>query len=333
MEYQLTLIRGDGIGHEITKSTLKILEAADIKITWEEIPAGAEGIEKFGSTVPDVLLDSIKKNKVALKGPLGTPIGKGFKSANVLLRKKLNLYSCLRPVKNLRGIKAPYDNVDLVVIRENTEGLYSGIEHEVTKGVITSLKIITEEACKRIANWCFNYCRNAGRHKVVAAHKVNVMKMSDELFLRCTREVAKKFPFIEYTEMAIDDVALELAYDPTRFDVLVMENMFGDIISDLASGLVGGLGVVPGANIGDEYAVFEAVHGTAPDIAGKGLANPTAMILSAVMMLKHIGEHNAANKIFSSVENVLENGKYLTRDLGGKSGTEEFTQAIIDEMR
>lgn len=332
MEYKLTLIKGDGIGPEVSGATLKVLSAVGLKVSWEEVPAGAEAVARFGTTVPDELLASIIRNKVALKGPLGTPVGKGFKSANVTLRKKLNLYSCLRPVKNIPGLKAPYEGVDLVVIRENTEGLYSGIEHEVSPGVITTLKIMTEQACRRIAEWGFNYCRNNGRHKIVAAHKASVMKMSDELFLRCTREVARRYPFIEYEEMPIDDVALGLAADPTRFDVLLLENMFGDIISDLTAGLVGGLGVVPGANIGDEYAVFEATHGSAPDIAGRGLANPTAMLLSAVLMLRYIGEHQKADRIQAAVEAVLSAGKVRTRDLGGTAGTEEYTQALIDAL-
>lgn len=332
MEYKLTLIKGDGIGPEVTGATLKVLEAAGLKIRWEEVAAGAEGIEKYGKTVPDELLASIMRNKVALKGPLGTPVGKGFKSANVTLRKKLNLYSCLRPVKNIPGLKAPYAGVDLVVIRENTEGLYTGIEHEVSPGVITTLKIITEQACRRIAEWSFDYCRNNGRHRIVAAHKANVMKMSDELFLRCMRDAARRAPFIQYEEMPIDELALGLTSDPTKFDVMVLENMFGDIISDLTAGLVGGLGVVPGANIGDEYAVFEATHGSAPDIAGKGIANPTAMLLSAVLMLRYIGEHRAGERIQNAIETVLEAGKVRTGDLGGKSNTAEYTQALIDAL-
>lgn len=329
MEYTLSLIKGDGIGPEVTGATLEVLKAAGLRIRWEECPAGADAIEKYGKTVPDELLDSIRKNKVALKGPLGTPVGKGFKSANVTLRKQLKLFSCLRPVLNIPGVKSPYNNVDMVIIRENTEGLYSGIEHEVSQGVITTLKIITEEACRRIAEWSFNYCRNNGRHRIVAAHKASVMKMSDELFLRCTREVARRYPFIQYDEMPIDDIALNMAMEPARFDVILLENMFGDIVSDLAAGLVGGLGVVPGANIGDEYAVFEAVHGSAPDIAGKGLANPTAMLMSAVLMLRYMGEQKAAQRITDAVHTVLSEGKVRTRDLGGTAGTAEYTAALI----
>lgn len=332
MEYTLTLIRGDGIGPEVTSATLEILRAAGLKIWWEEAPAGADALARYGTTVPPALLESIKRNKVALKGPLGTPIGKGFKSANVTLRKQLNLYACLRPVLNVPGIKTVYEGVDLVVIRENTEGLYSGIEHEVAPGVITTLKIMTEEACRRIAEWSFQYCRHTGRRRITAAHKVNVMKMSDELFLRCAREASKKYPFISYDEMPIDDVALHMAREPRVFDVVLLENMFGDIVSDLAAGLVGGLGVVPGANIGDEYAVFEAVHGTAPDIAGKGLANPTAMLMSAVMMLLHIGEKKQADRISQAVWRVLGEGRVRTRDLGGTAGTSEYAHAIIEAL-
>ena len=332
MEYTLTLLRGDGIGPEVSGATVEVIRAAGVRIQWDEMPAGAEGVEKYGTPVPDVLLDSIRRNKVALKGPLGTPVGKGFKSANVTLRKKLQLYSCLRPVRNLKGLSSPCDDVDLVVIRENTEGLYSGIEHEVSPGVVTSLKIITEKACRRIAEWSFRYCQNNGRHQVLAAHKQSVMRMSDQLFLRCMRETASRFPYIDYVERTIDEVAHQLARDPRRFDVLVLENLFGDIISDLTAGLVGGLGVVPGANIGDEYAVFEAVHGSAPDIAGQGKANPTALLLSAVLMLRYIGEHKAAQRIQEAVETVYSLGKVRTADLGGQASTAEFTQAIIDAL-
>lgn len=332
MEYNLTLIEGDGIGPEVTGATVHVLEAAGLKIRWESALAGAEAIKQYGKAVPDELLASIRKNKVALKGPTGTPIGKGFTSANVTLRKMLNLYACLRPVTNIPGLETCYENVDLVVIRENTEGLYSGIEHEVSPGVVITLKIMTEQACRRIAEWAFNYCRHQGRRKITAAHKATVMKMSDELFLRCMREVSSRYPFIEYEEMSIDAVGLHLAMDPTRFDVLVLENLFGDIMSDLAAGLVGGLGVVPGANIGDEYAVFEAVHGSAPDIAGKGVVNPTAMLLSGVLMLRHIGELKTADRILHAVHSVISAGKVLTRDLGGDADTAAYTQAVIDAL-
>ncbi len=332
MEYTLTLIKGDGIGPEVTGAALQVLAAAGVRIRWDEVLAGRAAIKRYGTQVPDTLIDSIRRNKVALKGPTGTPIGKGFKSANVALRKRLNLYACLRPVANVPGVKTAYDNVDLVVIRENTEGLYSGIEHEVSPGVVITLKIMTEQACWRIAEWAFTYCRYHGRHKITAAHKASVMKMSDELFLRCMRDVSERYPFIEYEEMPIDVVGLHMAMDPTRFDVLVLENLFGDIMSDLAAGLVGGTGLVPGANIGDECAVFEAVHGSAPDIAGKDLANPTAMLLSAVLMLQYIGERKAAERIQNAVYTVLEAGRVRTRDLGGTATTREYTQAVIDAL-
>ena len=332
MEYRLTLIRGDGIGPEVTEATLRVLAATGVKISWDEIPAGVEGVEKFGKPVPDILLDSIRSNKVALKGPLGTPIGKGFVSANTTLRRALNLYACVRPVVNIPGIPTPYTNVDLVVMRENTEGLYSGIEHMVAPGVVTTLKIITEDACRRLARYGFEYCRHNGRSRITAVHKESIMKRSDGLWLACTRDVAKDYPFIEYDEMVIDTVAREMASDPTHFDVLLLENLFGDIISDLAAGLVGGLGVVPGANIGDIFAVFEAVHGSAPDIAGMGLANPTALMFSAVMMLRHIGAHKAADKMERAIHDVLSKGEVRTADLGGKHKTSEYADAIIAAM-
>lgn len=332
MEYRLTLIKGDGIGPEVTDATLRVLKAADVRIDWEEIPAGAAGVEAYGSTVPAPLIESIKRRKVALKGPLTTPVGKGFTSANTTLRKLMKTYACVRPVHNIPGIDTQYKDVDLVVLRENTEGLYSGIEHEVSPGVVTSLKIITEEACRRLAQYGFEYCRNMGRSKITVAHKASIMKMSDGLWLKTTREVAENYPFIEYEEKVIDSIAREMAEDPTRFDVLLLENLFGDIMSDLAAGLVGGLGVVPGANIGDKYAVFEAVHGSAPDIAGKGLANPTALMFSAVLMLRHIGNHKAADRIYQAIVDVLSAGKIRTGDLGGSASTTEYTDAIIDAL-
>lgn len=332
MNYRLTLIKGDGIGPEVTDATVRLLAATGVKIDWEEIPAGAAGVEALGSTVPPQLLDSIRRNKVALKGPLTTPVGKGFTSANTTLRKKLDLYACVRPVHNTPGVTTPYPHVDLVVLRENTEGLYSGIEHEVAPGVITTLKIITEQACRRLAKYGFEYCRNKGRHKITVAHKASIMKKSDGLWLRCTREVAADYPFIEYEEMVIDGIAREMAQDPTRFDVLLLENLFGDIMSDLAAGLVGGLGVVPGANIGDKFAVFEAVHGSAPDIAGRGWANPTALMFSAVLMMRHLGDHRSADRMYRAIATVLEAGRVRTRDLGGTASTEEYTEAIIDAL-
>ena len=329
MSHQITLVKGDGIGPEVIGSAMKIIESAGVDITWENAIAGEKAIEKFNETIPQETVDSIKKTKVALKGPVATPIGEGFRSANVTLRQKLNLYACTRPVANLPGIKTRFSNVNLVIIRENTEGLYSGLEHQILPGVVTSLKVISREACLRIAQYAFDYCIQNDRKKVVAVHKAAVMKKSDGLFLEEARKTAKNFPQIEYDEIAIDRLSMRLVTEPSEFEVLVMGNLYGDIISDLSSGLVGGLGVVPGANIGEEYAVFEPVHGTAPTIAGKGVANPLAAILSSVLMLNHIGEVKAAAKIKSAVHNVLQEGSVKTGDLGGKAGTGEFTEAVI----
>ena len=332
MNHQVTLIEGDGIGPEVIASAVKTVESAGVDITWNRAIAGEKAIEKFNEAIPQETIDSIKKTKVALKGPVATPIGKGFRSANVTLRQKLILYACTRPVVNLPGIETRFSNVDLVVIRENTEGLYSGLEHQILPGVVTSLKVISREACRRIAQYAFDYCIRNDRKKVLAVHKASVMKKSDGLFLEEVRKAAENFPQIKYDEMAIDKLSMRLVTEPSEFDVLVMGNLYGDIISDLSSGLIGGLGVVPGANIGEEYAVFEPVHGTAPAIAGKGIANPLASILSAVLMLDHLGEPKAAGKIRSAVQSVLEEGSVKTGDLGGKAGTEEFTDAIIAEL-
>ncbi|MCH7618658.1 MAG: isocitrate/isopropylmalate dehydrogenase family protein [Candidatus Marinimicrobia bacterium] len=332
MNHQVTLIEGDGIGPEVIRSAVKTVETAEVDITWNRAIAGEKAIEKFNEAIPQETIDSIKKTKVALKGPVATPIGEGFRSANVTLRQKLILYACTRPVVNLPGIETRFSNVDLVVIRENTEGLYSGLEHQILPGVVTSLKVISREACRRIAQFAFDYCIRNDRKKVVAVHKASVMKKSDGLFLEEVRKAAENFPQIKYDEIAIDKLSMRLVTEPSEFDVLVMGNLYGDIISDLSSGLIGGLGVVPGANIGEEYAVFEPVHGTAPAIAGKGIANPLASILSAVLMLDHLGEPKAAGKIRSAVQSVLEEGSVKTEDLGGKAGTEEFTDAIIAEL-
>ena len=332
MNHQVTLIEGDGIGPEVIGSAVKTIKSAGVDITWNSAFAGEKAIEKFNEAIPQETVDSIKKTKVALKGPVATPIGKGFRSANVTLRQKLNLYACTRPVVNLPGIEARFSNVDLVVIRENTEGLYSGLEHQILPGVVTSLKVVSREACRRIAQYAFDYCIQNDRTKVVAVHKAAVMKRSDGLFLEEVRKVSENFPQIKYDEIAIDRLSMRLVTEPSEFEVLVMGNLYGDIISDLSSGLVGGLGVVPGANIGEEYAVFEPVHGTAPAIAGKGVANPLAAILSSVLMLYHIGELKAAAKIKSAVQNVLEEGSVKTGDLGGKAGTDEFTEAVIAEL-
>ena len=327
--HRVTLLSGDGIGPEVAGATRQVLEAAGVRIEWHELEGGAAAVEQYGSQLPEHVLQSIRDDRVALKGPLTTPIGSGFASANVLLRKKLDLYACLRPVQSLPGVKSRYGDVDLVVVRENTEGLYSGLEHEVVPGVVESLKIITERACRRISEFAFDYARRYGRRCITAVHKANIMKMSDGLFLRCSREVAERYPDIAYNEMIIDAACMRLVLDPHRFDILLCENLYGDIISDLTAGLVGGLGVVPGANLGEHCAVFEAVHGSAPDIAGKGIANPTAMILSACLMLAHLGEHDAATRIRAAVIHVLQEGVHITGDVGGTAGTAEFTEAVI----
>ncbi|MDX2129403.1 MAG: isocitrate dehydrogenase (NAD(+)) [Chloroherpetonaceae bacterium] len=329
MSHTVTLLAGDGIGPEITKSVLRIIEASGVKINWEQHLAGKLAVEKYGDALPDAVLESIKRNKVALKGPLTTEVGKGFKSVNVQLRKSLNLYSNLRPVKSIPGTRARYTNVDIVVVRENTESLYAGIENEIAPGVVQASKIITKDASTRIAKFAFDYAAKNGRKKVTAVHKANIMKLADGLFLKCCQEIAKDYPSIQYNEVIVDNCCMQLVTNPLQFDVMVMENLYGDIVSDLCAGLVGGLGVVPGANIGTEASVFEAVHGSAPDIAGKGIANPTAMLLSALMMLEHLGETTAAQKIMNSVYRVLGEGKVVTQDLRGTATTEEFTNEII----
>jgi isocitrate dehydrogenase (NAD+) len=328
----ISLIKGDGIGPEVSQATIEVIKAAGVAIEWEEVPAGANALEKIGTVLPEYTIDSVKKNKVALKGPVGTPIGEGFKSISVALRKRLELYANLRPIKSLPGINARYDNIDLIIVRENTEGLYSGIEHEVVPGVMESLKIITEKASTRIAEFAFQYAKNNNRKKVTAVHKANIMKLSDGLFLQCSRKVAEKYPDIQYDEKIVDNACMQLILNPYQFDVMVLENLYGDIISDLCAGLVGGLGTAPGANIGNDYAIFEAIHGSAPDIAGQNLANPIALIRSAILMLEYIGEHEAAEKIHKAICNVLKKGEKLTRDLGGTATTTEITEAIIDEL-
>ena len=328
----VTLIPGDGIGPEISAATRRVLAASGVEIEWHELEAGASVIEQYGTQLPDHVLECIRKDGVALKGPLATPIGTGFASANVMLRKKLDLYACLRPVRSLPGVKTRFGEVDLIVVRENTEGLYSGIEHEVIPGVVESLKITTERACRRISEFAFNHARRCGRKRVTSIHKANIMKMTDGLFLKCARETAERYPDVQYTEMIVDAASMWLVMDPDRFDVMLCENLYGDIISDLCAGLVGGLGLVPGGNLGEGCAVFEAVHGTAPDIAGRGLANPIALILSACMMLDYLGEEQAADRIRAAIHGVLSDGKHLTRDLGGGAGTNELTDAIIEKL-
>jgi isocitrate dehydrogenase (NAD+) len=332
VKHNITLIPGDGIGPEVTKPTLEIIKAVGVKVDWETHLAGAAALKKHGTTIPKPLMDSFEKNKVALKGPVTTPVGEGFASVNVELRQTFDLFANLRPVKNLPGVKARYQNVDLIVVRENTEGLYSGIEHEVVPGVMESLKIITEKASTRIAQFAFDYARAHERKKVTAIHKANIMKLTDGLFLQCAKNLAGQYKKIEFSDLIVDNACLQLVLDPTRLDVLLLENLYGDIVSDLAAGLVGGLGVVPGANLGDTHALFESVHGSAPDIKGKNIANPTAIILAAVMMLEHISEAAAARRIYSSLEKVLTKGEVLTPDLGGAGTTKKFADAIIKEI-
>ena len=326
---QLVLIPGDGIGPEVTEATCRVVAATGTKIDWIEAPAGLDAAERLGDPLPESTLELIRKHRVALKGPCTTPIGKGFRSINVKLRQELDLYASIRPVCSLPGVKTPFEDVDLVVVRENTEGLYAGLEHIVVPGVVESLRVITRTAAERIVRYAFELARNQGRSKVTFCHKADVMRMSDGLFLKCAREVADNFPFITFDEKPIDNLCLELVLDPTKFDVLVMENLFGDVISDLCAGLVGGLGVVPGANLGTRFAVFEAVHGSALDIAGKGLANPIACLRSAAMMLDHVGAREAARRIERSVRRTLEKQVGLTKDLGGDGNTETIARELI----
>src|SRR5436190_7159611 len=318
-KHTIVLIPGDGIGPEVTSAARRVVEAAGLSVEWVELPAGATALEQgYDNVLPQRTLAAIKAHKVALKGPVTTPVGKGFRSVNVQLRQALTLYAAVRPVRSLNGVKTKYDNVDMVIVRENTEGLYSGIENEVVPGVVTSLKVATELACTRIARYAFRYATRRHRRKITVFHKANIMKMTDGMFLNSARKIhEEEYPNIEYEEVIIDAGCMKLVQEPTRFDVLLMENLYGDLVSDLCAGLVGGLGVVPGSNIGDEAAVFEAVHGSAPDIAGKGVANPLALIMTAEMMSHHIGEHAVADKIRRGYDAVLSEGKSLTRDLGG----------------
>ena len=329
MVHRVTLIPGDGIGPEVSAATLRVIEATGIKIDWEKFIIGGQAQDVAGSSLPDEAIESVRRNRVALKGPVATPIGSGFESVNVRLRKTLDMYANLRPVRNLPGVPARFGNVDLIIVRENTEGLYSGLEHEVVPGVVESLKVITEKASTRIAEFAFNYAKKFGRRKVTCVHKANIMKKSDGLFLQCFRKVAVNYPTIEHDEKIVDNLCMQLVLNPQQFDMLLMENLYGDIVSDLAAGLVGGLGVVPSGNIGEKAALFEAVHGTAPDIAGKNLANPTALLLSAIMMLRHIGETAIGDRIETALNRVLEKREKVTRDLGGNASTTEFTDAVI----
>ena len=332
MSHRVTLIPGDGIGPEVTAATVRILDAAGVKITWEKFAAGSEAYEKYGEYIPKELIESIEQTGVALKGPVTTPIGGGFSSINVALRKRFELYANFRPIRNLPHIPTRYPDVDLIIVRENTEGLYSGIEHEVVPGVVESLKIITEKASTRIARFAFEYARKNKRKKIHAIHKANIMKMSDGLFIRCSRNVSKDYPEITYGEHIVDNTCMQLVMNPYQYDMLLLENLYGDIISDLCAAFVGGLGFVPGANFGDHCAIFEAVHGSAPDIAGKNIANPTAVLRSALLMLRHIGEPEAALKIRDALEKVYRDREKLTRDIGGKSGTSQFADFVIRAM-
>jgi isocitrate dehydrogenase (NAD+) len=329
MVHRVTLIPGDGVGPEVSAAVLRVIAAAGVGIEWESFVVGSRAEGPSGSSLPDAVIESIRRNGVALKGPVATAIGTGFQSVSVRLRKTLDLYANLRPVRNLPGVASLFKEVDLVIVRENTEDLYAGLEHEVVPGVIEALKIITEKASTRIADFAFHHAKASGRRKVTAVHKANIMKKSDGLFLECFRRVAANYPTIGHDEMIVDTACMQLVMNPHQFDVIVTENLYGDILSDLAAGLVGGLGVVPGANLGNQAAVFETVHGTAPDIAGKNLANPTALLLSALMLLRHLGENTAAGRIEAALNKVLEGKEKATPDMGGRASTTEFTDALI----
>ena len=329
--HQITLIPGDGVGPEVTAATVRAVEATGVTIEWEVVNAGARALAETGSLLPDSVLQSLERTRVGLKGPVATPIGGGHQSVNVALRKRLDLFVNFRPVRMMPGLKSRFQDlpIDLIIFRENTEDLYSGIEHEVVPGVVESLKVITRNASTRIARATFEYARREGRKKVTAVHKANIMKMSDGLFLTCCRESAAQFPEVEYNELIVDNCCMQLVMRPETFDLLVLPNLYGDIVSDLTAGLVGGLGIVPGANLGESCAVFEAVHGTAPDIVGKGLANPTALMQSAVLMLAHVGEREASQRLQKSLHDVYRKGKSLTGDVGGSASTLQFTEAVI----
>jgi len=332
MKYRATLIKGDGIGPEVTGATCQILAAAGAPIEWEIAPGGAGAVPEYGQPMPQVTLDAIRRNRLGLKGPLETPKGGGYRSANVTLRQELDLYVGYRPVKTLPGIKTPYKGVDLVVLRENTEDLYAGIEHEILPGTVLTLKVSTRRAAQRISRWAFENMRYTGRRLIHCCSKESVVPLADGAFHRAFHEIGAEYPYIEKRDMPVDNLGLHLAMDPTGFDVLLLQNLYGDILSDLVAGLVGGLGVVPGANIGDQVAVFEAVHGTAPDIAGKGIANPLAVLNSALLMLDYVGEQKISKRIERAIWDVLEEGRHVTGDLGGKANTAQFTDAIIDKL-
>lgn len=333
MSYNITLIPGDGVGPEVMESARKIVESANVEINWDIVEAGEKVIDKYNTPLPDYVISSIKKNKIALKGPITTPVGKGFRSVNVALRKELNLYANVRPIKTFKGVPTRYDEIDLIVVRENTEDLYCGIEHMIGDEAAESIKIITKKASDRIARFAFELAEKQNRKKVTAVHKANIMKCTDGLFLNCAREAAKNYENIIFEDVIVDAMSMKLVQVPEKYDILVMPNLYGDILSDMAAGLVGGLGIAPGANIGEEAAIFESIHGSAPDIAGKNIVNPTAAILSAVMMLRYIGEFDAADKIEKAVSKVLEDGKVVTVDLGGNATTTEYTEEVIKTIK
>ncbi|RMH21520.1 MAG: NAD-dependent isocitrate dehydrogenase [Acidobacteria bacterium] len=333
MSRTITLLPGDGIGPEVTAATVRVLEAAGADIEWESHVVGAEAVALGDDPLPQRVLDSIRANGVCLKGPVTTPVGKGFRSINVQLRQALELYANLRPVRTIPGLPGRFDDVDLIIVRENTEGLYSGIEHQVVPGVVESLKIITEKASTRVARFAFEHARQNGRKRITAVHKANIMKLSDGLFLDCFRRVAEDYPEIEADDRIIDNMCMQLVLRPEAYDVLLLENLYGDIVSDLAAGLVGGLGVVPGANVGDGVAVFEAVHGSAPDIAGRGIANPLALMRSAILMLRYLGERQIAERVAGALRQVVVHDRLYTRDLGGTASTNELTEAVVNVLR
>jgi len=334
VSHPVTLIPGDGIGPEVADAAVRAVNATGVSIDWQRADLNASIITKSGQVLPPHIIESLERTHVGLKGPVTTPIGGGFQSVNVALRKQFDLYANVRPVRSLPGLKTRFDDVkiDMVIFRENTEDLYSGLEHEVVKDVVTSLKVITRTASIKIAEYAFDFARKFGRKKVAAIHKANIMKLADGLFLRCCREVAQRHPEIEYKELIVDNASMQLVIRPETFDLLLLPNLYGDIVSDLAAGLVGGLGVVPGANMGDHDAVFEAVHGSAPDIAGKGIANPTALMLSSVLMLIHLGEEKAASRLRAAIERVYAGKQHLTTDVGGRASTAEFTDAVIANL-
>jgi isocitrate dehydrogenase (NAD+) len=328
MTYRVTLIPGDGTGPELADALVTVIEATGVPIEWERLDAGLDVMEQYGTPLPEHVVESVRRNRVAIKGPITTPVGSGFRSVNVALRKALDLYACLRPARSIKGVKSRYEGIDLVVVRENTEDLYAGIEHMVGDDAAESIKIITRRGSERIVRFAFDYARAQGRRKVTAVHKANIMKCTDGLFLQVAREVAGNYPDIEFEDRIVDNMCMQLVQKPELYDVLVLPNLYGDIVSDLAAGLVGGLGVAPGANIGEQAAVFEPVHGSAPKYTGQNKVDPTALLLSGVLMLQHLGEHEAAERVYAAVAAVIGEGREVTYDLGGSAGTREMARAI-----